>query len=175
MRSKIHRGQRGGRIDIETKMVVINVAKIRIKVGIEFDSDKGERGIVRGVGKGYMAIGEGKRFGIGGDEEGETIGERAERGGEDGEGETRGERSRRIGGGIKKANRIDVDGRAEAGGRGRGIWRKGKAVALLSEENGVVSEMGITGEGDVLIHEKRKGKKGEMGEKQEDQDDDRKR
>ena len=157
-------------------MVVINVAKIRVEVGIEFDSDEGERGAMRGVGKGYMAVGEGKRFGIGGNEEGETIGERTERGGEDGEGETRGERSRRIGGGIKKANGIDVDGRAEAGGRGRGVWRKGKAVAFLSEKNGVVSEMGITGEGDVLIKEKRKGKKGEMGEKQEeDQDDDRKR
>lgn len=155
-------------------MVVVNVTEIRVEIGVEFDSDERVMGVKRGVGEAHITIRTAERFGIGGDEESDSVGERAKWGGEDGEGEARGERSGGVGGGIKKANRVYVEGGAEAR-RGRGIRRKGKAIEFLSEENGVVSEMGIAGEGNVLIRRERKRKKGEVGENQEEEDDRRRR
>lgn len=149
-------------------MVVINVPEIRVEIGVEFNSDEREVGIWRGVGKAHVPMRAAERLGIGGDEKGDSVAEGAKRGGDDGEGESRGERSGGIGGEIKKANGVYVEGGSDAG-RGRGIRRKGKAVEFLSEKNGVVSEMGVTGEGNVLIGQERERKRGRIGEDQEEE------
>lgn len=77
------------------------------------------------------------------------------------------ERSGGIGGEIKKSNRVYVECGSDSnprraggggGGGGRGIGRrrrrrrKGEAGELLSEKNGGVREMGVAGEGEVVLN-----------------------
>ena len=119
-------------VHVEAHVVLVRVIKARVEARVKFDGDEaGGGGEAKGAGEG--------EGGVGGEEEGEAV---AGGGGVevvDGEGEGGGE------GGVEEGDRLAVDKCTGAGGGG-GVGESYDAV---------VSERGITEEGDVVESERR--------------------